>query len=771
MRARPRPTDSLLALGLLLLGQAEVVLRGVRGSAPAAHALWAAAALATLARRRHPLLFFAWALAVATTAIVFDLSPLMGALPSLYMPLALYGLGAYAPTTRRSQLTAAGGLALLMAQRTLLDATGALGDRTADEVLRELGIFVPAAVGGVLLRDRGEALAAARRRAEAAAREGGAVELALSDERRRIARELHAIVTGCVRAVLDEVATARSSLARASGASSAALLRARTASQQAMAEMRRMLVLLRGSERAARRPDASEVPASLRELGARGTVVVEGASGGDGRTADADADAPLPAIAMRVLVALAELPGCERLTVARDGGLVRASARLRQAPDPIVVGALGERARLAGGRLRRGRLRRRRLTVVLPTSAGGPLPRSSPQQWLGRVPWLRAQGIPLLILGLETTEALLTAGKPAEYYGSATLPVRVAGAVALAAAFLPRRRWPLASVLAVVAVCMVRSVVLDDAFGLNPPLYVAAFVAGAYVRPLWLAPLAGLACIAGGFLTVVLMFDWNWQLYPPSVVLFFATMVTAAWVTGVGGRRRLAQADELRALSSAEERRQGRAIERAVEAERLRVARELHDLVGHGLTSITLQCAVAAQQLDTQPRQAAAAIAAVEEVGEEVLRELHQLLAALDGSAAPAAPELARLRELARRTESQGLDVRLELAGDLATVPAGHAGAAYRIVQEALTNARKHGGDGAVGARVARERGRLAIEVRNPLAGSTAPAAAREGGSGHGLGLAGMRERVRVYDGWLTAGPDDAGGWLVRAELPLPEVV
>ncbi len=421
---------------------------------------------------------------------------------------------------------------------------------------------------------------------------------------------------------------------------------------------------------------------------------------------------------------------------------------------------------------------------MLPARVGGPLPRSSPQQWLGRVPWLRTQGIPLLIFGLEATEALLTAGKPAEFYGSATLPVRLAGATALALAFVPRRRWPLLSVLAVVAVCMARSVVFDDAFGLNPPLYVAAFVAGAYVRPLWAAALAGIACIAGGFFTVVLMFDWNWGLYPPNLLLFFATMVTAAWVTGITGRRRLAQADELRALSAAEEQRQGRAIEHAVEAERLRVARELHDLVGHGLTSITLQCAVAAQQLESHPRQAAAAIAAVEEVGAEVLRELHQLLAALDGNAAAAAPELARLRELARRAESQGLDVRLQLAGDLATVPAGHAGAAYRIVQEALTNARKHGGAGAVTARVACERGRLAIEVRNPLgparpsrplrpaprpadapAAGAAPAAPTAAGSG--LGLAGMRERVRVYDGWLTAGPDRAGGWLVRAELPL----
>lgn len=767
-RRSARRLDGLIAAALLLLGQVEVPLRGTAGDETAARFLWAAAAVAVLWRRSHPLLFFAWALVVTACTSTFDLAPTAGAIAALYTPLALYGLGAYAPTAKRATVAATAGVVALMAVRTGLDLAGALQDRSADEMLRELGIFVPAAAGGVLLRDRTEVLGAARRRAAAAAAAvrdgGGAVELALSAERTRIARELHAVVTGCVRAVLDEVAAARSTLALANGTAGAALRRARGASQQAMEEMRRMLVLLRSSEAAAR-PDAADVPGSLHELTDRGAGTV------DVRRSHAGApfaDAPLSAVAMRVLVALAELPGCTRIGVERGDGVVRASARLAREIDPAGIEALAERTRLAGGRLRRGRLRRTTLTVVLPAApAHGPLAPAHRHPWL-RVPaLLRGQGIPLLILALEVCEALLAYGKPEEFYGSATTPVRLAGAAALALAFVPRRRWPLLSVLAVLAVVLVRSVVLQDAFGLNPPLYVAAFVAGAYVRPLWLAALAGVATVASGVLTVLLLFDWNWALYPPNILLFFATMTFAAWGTGVGGRRRLAEVDELRALSAAEERRQARTIARVVEAERLRVARELHDLVGHGLTSITLQCAVAGQLLERRPAAAATAIAAVEEVGEEVLRELHQLLAALDGSREAVAPELERLAELARRAEAHGLDVRLELAGDLAAVPPGPAGAAYRIVQEALTNARKHGGAVAVDARVASERGRLTLEVRNEIASRGALRAGGGDGLGSGLGIAGMRERVRVYDGWLVAGLDGDGRWAVRAELPL----
>lgn len=785
-RFSARRVDLLIAGGLLALGQFEVGFRGAIGSAAATHLLWGVAAVAVLWRRCHPLLFFAWALIVHALAVSYDLLPSGGAVYALYPPLALFGLGAYVRDPRHAALAAAGGLATLMALRTGLDLAGVLVDRSDDEIVRELGIYAPAAAGGVLLRDRTEVLRRARRRAAAAtaARDDGAVDVALALERTRIARELHAVVRRCVSAVLHEARAARATLASRPAEASAALRRARLASQQAMGEMRRMLVLLRsdpvaeapperqvftagmagavGGGVGTGRPDAADVPATLDAL------TIGGAIGGrpvDLRRAHAGApvtDAPLPAVAMRVLVALAELPGCTRLAIERGEWGVRATARLTAEGDRARIEALAERARLAGGRLRRGRLRPGRLVLTLPVAATGASRPGERNPWLRLPALVRAQGIPLLLLLLEVTEALMAHNGDAAEYGDAAVPVRVAGAVLLAAAFLPRRRWPLLTVLLVVAIAALRTIVFGDSFGLNPPLYLAAFVAGAYVQPLWVSLLAGLLTAAGGIAIAIATVGWG--VYPVSVLVFFATMVGAVWITGVGGRRRLAEAEELRVLTAEDERRQGREVEQAVTAERLRVARELHDLVGHGLTSITLQCAVADQLRERRPQEAARAVRAVEEVCGEVLRELHQLLDALDGAEEREPLELRRLPELTRRAEAHGLRVRLDLVGDLGEVPAGHAGAAYRIVQEALTNARKHGGAVPVDARVAVTPDRVEIEVRNPVALHGGLAVATPGS---GLGLPGMRERVRVYDGWLVAGPERDGCWVVRAELPI----
>jgi signal transduction histidine kinase len=798
-----RRIDLAIAGGLLVVGQVELSLQAVTGSMEAARLVWAAAAVAALVRRGHPLLFFCWALAL------FGWTPIPGlaapAIWALYLPLALFGLGAYVRDARHAALAAGGGVALAVALRTVLFATGELGlPLSVSTVLPDVVVLAPAAAAGLLLRDRTEVLRTARRRAERAAAAEG-VDVALADERARIARELHAVVRGCVRAVLDDVAAARAALAMRSGAAHAALRRAAGASQQAMAEMRRMLLLLRGEPAGGEadggeadggwtgarmpaaaddgaaavggvgrgRPDAADVPATLDDLvahrrGLRRTVDVRGATGGAPR-----GDGRLPAVAMRVLVALAELPGSTRMTVERGDGVVRASARVAGPRGPARVEALSERARLAGGRLRRGRLRRSRLRVTLPADASAAAQPSYRPAWLSLPAGVREQGLPLLLLALELSEALLV---PLPALHGASTVERVAGALLVSAAFLPRRRWPLATVFAVVAVAAARMVVADDLYGLYPALYFAGFAAGAYVRPTWLAVACVLVPFAGGWFAITEALGG----YPFSGWTYAGTLLGAAWLTGLGGRRRLAEADELRELTTAEERRQERAIARAVDAERLRVARELHDLVGHGLTAITLQCAAAERLLEREPAAATAAIGTVEEVGREVLRELRQLLAALDGGGERELPQLARLPELAKRAEGEGLRVELALVGDLAAVPAGHAGAGYRIVQEGLTNARKHGRPGVVRVRVANERGRLRIEVRNAdgagagaAAGAPAVQAAAAadplaaGAPGSRLGLAGMRERVRVYDGWLSAGPDGEGGWVVRAELPL----
>ena len=196
--------------------------------------------------------------------------------------------------------------------------------------------------------------------------------------------------------------------------------------------------------------------------------------------------------------------------------------------------------------------------------------------------------------------------------------------------------------------------------------------------------------------------------------------------------------------------------EGAAQAHRARVARELHDSVGHALTVTTVQAGAAARVLDTDPAFVARALEAIAEAGRAALTDLDHALGVLrDGADAPrdAVPDLRDLDALVDRT---GAAVRR--TGEVRALPVVVSREAYRIVQEALTNAVRHGGGRAeVAVRAGADA--VEVEVRNPLSG----ARARPGG---GRGVAGMRERVAVLGGELRAGAED-GTWLVRARIPV----
>ncbi|MDA0565097.1 histidine kinase [Streptomonospora sp. S1-112] len=222
-----------------------------------------------------------------------------------------------------------------------------------------------------------------------------------------------------------------------------------------------------------------------------------------------------------------------------------------------------------------------------------------------------------------------------------------------------------------------------------------------------------------------------------------------------------------RRAAEAERTREEEGRRRATE-ERLRIARELHDVVAHHISLINVQAGAAAYRRD-DPEGAYAALDAIKAASRQALRELRTTLGVLrqvdDGPATAAptapAPTLARVGELAEHTTRAGLPVDLRVAGDPVPLPAAVDLAAYRIVQEALTNALRHSGATRADVAVTYRPGGVGVEVRDNGTATAPPA--------EGNGLRGMRERAAAAGGTCQAGPRaDAPGFLVRADLPLP---
>ena len=208
--------------------------------------------------------------------------------------------------------------------------------------------------------------------------------------------------------------------------------------------------------------------------------------------------------------------------------------------------------------------------------------------------------------------------------------------------------------------------------------------------------------------------------------------------------------------------------QRRASEERLRIARDLHDVIGHNISLINVQAGVGLDLMDTHPEQARSSLAAIKTVSKEALDELRTMLVALrqageDVPRAPA-PGLERLPELLDLTRAAGVSVRSEVTGQPRPVPTAVAVAAYRIVQESLTNVARHAGPASAIVRLSYQPDRLVVEV---LDNGRAPAANGKPAPGSGTGIAGMRERAAIVGGQLEAGPRPRGGFEVAAELPL----
>jgi signal transduction histidine kinase len=334
--------------------------------------------------------------------------------------------------------------------------------------------------------------------------------------------------------------------------------------------------------------------------------------------------------------------------------------------------------------------------------------------------------------------------------GAIALVVAAAGALAW------RRRYPPAVLVGVFGAVLVYHV-LGYAEG---PIWVALIVAyvTAVVRGYRLA--AAITAAAGFGI-----FPWLDSLLRDGPAPSLAALTAlAAWLLVLLGAAEGIRVRRERAAEAARIREE-QALRRADE-ERLRIARELHDALGHHLSLINVQSGVALHLNQELPEPARNSLAAIKQASKEALRELRSVLDILrqEGEPAPRSPTstLARLDDLALQTAAGGLQVRTETDGEVRPLPFAVDAAAFRIVQEALTNVTRHAGPATAAVRVSYGERELTVQVDDDGRG-----ALRDGAVGVGKGIVGMRERVAALGGELQAGPRPGGGFRVRARLPL----
>ena len=327
---------------------------------------------------------------------------------------------------------------------------------------------------------------------------------------------------------------------------------------------------------------------------------------------------------------------------------------------------------------------------------------------------------------------------------------------------LLRRRLPFAAPVFVFAV-QAGSAFADPTLGAETTafaaLLLAFWVVGAHNERT-----QAIAAAATGFASIVVVARVDERLglsQAVSGVLIGGTVSLIAYALQRRGKR-AAELEERAALLEHEREEMERT---AVAEERRRIARELHDVIAHSITLMTVQAGAARLVLAEDPELARKSVVSVEETGRHALAELRRLLGILRTDEGEASlipqPGLARVDDLIALARRAGLPVELTVEGEPRVLPPGVDLTAYRIVQEALTNAHKHAGP--AHAHVLLHYGCEAVELEVTNDGRISP----NGDDSVGLGLVGMRERVALYDGTFEAGPRAGGGYAVRARLPV----
>ncbi|TQN44156.1 putative secreted protein with PEP-CTERM sorting signal [Blastococcus colisei] len=340
------------------------------------------------------------------------------------------------------------------------------------------------------------------------------------------------------------------------------------------------------------------------------------------------------------------------------------------------------------------------------------------------------------------------------------------GACVAAGAVGVRRRWPVPAVAVTVTVLLATMGSGQPGPALLLAVLITVYTVGAYTdRRVTL--LTGAAAAAGVVVGALAVSGGRWS--DPGVLIFAAWIGFAAAIgDGVRSRRAYVSAVEERARRI--EQTHEEEARRRVAEERVRIARELHDVVAHHVAVINVQSGVAAHLLPGRPEQAVAALEHIRAASRAVLEELSSVLAVLRGpqdeSPAPTEPTpgLADLDQLVERLTAAGMALEFTVAGLPRPLPAASDLAAYRVIQESLTNAHKHGAEDSARLTLHWTADTLEVEVVNPV---TAGRAAATGG---GHGLLGMRERTTALGGQLSVEPGPAR-FRVRAVVPAPSVV
>jgi signal transduction histidine kinase len=321
-------------------------------------------------------------------------------------------------------------------------------------------------------------------------------------------------------------------------------------------------------------------------------------------------------------------------------------------------------------------------------------------------------------------------------------------------AFAVRRRWPVVTFALVIAALAVFGATGQP----GGPVYLTTFLAAlnlAVLRPMrtWL-PWTAIAAVA------LVGANWIGHGFELHLIPVALLLLATPKLAGDAVRARRLRVETLEARVSLAEQE----TLRRVAEERLRIAREVHDVVGHGLATITLRAGVADRLADRDPAEVRASLRAIRQLSKESLAELSALLGVLraEGEERAPTPDLQALPRLVDGLRDAGMDVALDVdPNDGRAVPEVVAAAGYRIVQEALTNVARHAGpDASARVRLTRRDGVVEVEVRDDGRGAVGPV--RAGG-----GLTGMRERAAALGGRLEAGGAPSGGFRVWASLPV----